>query len=127
LELADVAPQEEIAQATGYGQARSLRAYKWRFEEKGLRGFLDKQSPGRLPVTTCPEVEGAVVKVILEAVIGEHKLPNDETLAQEVNRRLEEKASHAGVVSASMVKTIRLRWGIRRRELSQQLKATHED
>lgn len=58
LELADVAPQEEIAQAVGYGQARSLRIYKQRFKEEG--------SPGRPAITTRPEVEGAVVQAILE-------------------------------------------------------------
>jgi hypothetical protein len=128
LELADVAPQEVIAQAAGYRQARSLRAYKRRFGEEGLRGFLDKQPPGRLPVTTCFEVEGAVVQAILEAVVAEHKLPRDEALAQEVNRLLEEKASeHAGAVTASMVQTVRLRWGIGRWELSQQLDAVFQD
>jgi len=128
LDLADVAPQEEIAQAIGYGQARSLQAYKRRFEEEGLRGFLDKHSSGRPPVTTRPEVEGAVIQAILEAAIGEHRLPDDAYLAQAANRLLEEEASeHAGKITTSMVKTIRLHWGIRRRELLHKIEAARQD
>ena len=45
LELADIAPQEVIAQAVGYSQSRSPRTYKQRLQEQGLGGLFDNPSP----------------------------------------------------------------------------------
>jgi hypothetical protein len=123
LELADVATQEEIAHAAGYSE-RTLRLYKQRLQEEGLGGLFDQPIPGRPAVTTQPTVEGAVVQAILAAVIGQHTLPDDATLAAAVNRHLTEKQDPlAEQVTASMVETIRLRWGIQRLPVRQQLRA----
>jgi transposase len=119
LELADVASQEEIARAAGYSE-RTLRLYKQRLHNEGLGGLFDHPIPGRPAVTTQPAVEGAVVQVILEAVITQHTLPDDAALAEAVNRHLAEKQDPLQV-SASMVETIRLGWGIKRLPVRQQL------
>lgn len=75
-----------------------------------------------VPVTTRLAVEGAVVQAILEAIIGQHALPDDATLAGAVNRLLAERLDPlAGQVTASMVETIRLGWGIRRPHVCQRL------
>jgi transposase len=119
LELADVASQEEIARAAGYSE-RTLRLYKQRLHNEGLGGLFDHPIPGRPAVTTQPAVEGAVVQAILEAVITQHTLPDDAALAEAVNRHLAEKQDPLQV-SASMVETIRLGWGIKRLLVRQQL------
>jgi len=63
-----------------------------------------------------------VVQAILEAVITQHTLPDDAALAEAVNRHLaEQQAPLAGQVTASMVETIRLGWGIQRQSVHQQL------
>lgn len=127
LELADVAPQAEIARAVGYSQDRSLRTFKQRLEGQGLSGLFDQPITGRPAVTSQPTVERAVVRAVLEAVITEHTLPDDEALAQTVNGYLEEaQEPWDGQVSASMVETIRLRLGIQRPTLTQQLEAAND-
>ena len=121
LELAEAASQEEIAHAAGYSE-RTLRLYKQRLQEKGLDGLFDHPIPGRPAVTTQPTVEGAVVQAILEAVIAQRTLPDDAALAEAVNRHLAEKQDPlAGQVTASMVETIRLGWGIKRLPVRQRL------
>ena len=100
LELANVATQEEIARAAGYA-GRTLRFHKQRLWDEGLTGLFDHPISGRPPVTTRPAVEGAVVQVILEAIIGQHALPDDATLAGAVNRLLAERQDPlAGQVTA---------------------------
>jgi len=121
LELADVASQEEIARAAGYSE-RTLRFYKQRLQGEGLGGLFDHPIPGRPAVTTQLAVEGAVVQAILEAVIAQRTLPDDAALAEAVNRHLAEKQDPlAGQVTASMVETIRLGWGIKRLPVRQRL------
>ena len=127
LELADVASQAEIARAIGYSQDRSVRLFKVRFQEQGLGGLFDRPITGRPAVTPQPAVERAVVKAVLKAVITEHALPDDETLAQAVNGYLTEaQEPWAGQVTASMVETIRLGLGIQRLLLAQQLQAAND-
>lgn len=119
LELANVASQAEIAGAAGYSE-RTLRFYKQRLRAAGLGGLFDHPIPGRPAVTAQPGVAGAVVQAILEAVIRQHGLPDDVTLAETVNRRLgEQQDPLAGQVTASMVETIRLGWGIQRQAMPQ--------
>ena len=121
LELSDAASQEEIACAAGYSE-RTLRLYKQRLQEKGLNGLFDRPIPGRPVVITQPAVEGAVVQAILEAVITQRTLPDDAALAETVNRHLAEKQDPlASQVTASMVETIRLGWGIKRLPVRQRL------
>ena len=121
LELANVACQEDIAQACGYSE-RTLRWYKQRLRDEGLAGLFDHPIPGRPTVTAQPTVEGAVVQVILEAVISQHNLPDDVWLAESVNQHLAEREEPlSGQITASMVETIRLRWGIQRQSVKQQL------
>lgn len=121
LELAGVAPQEKIARAASYAE-RTLRFYKQRLQEGGLPGLFDHPLPGRPPVTTQPAVEGAVVQAILEAIITQHTLPDDATLAEAVNRLMAAQQDPlAGQVTASMVETIRLGWGIQRPAVYQRL------
>jgi hypothetical protein len=121
LELANVASQEDIAQACGYCE-RTLRWYKQRLRDEGLGGLFDQPISGRPSVTAQPTVEGAVVQVILEAVINQHSLPDDAWLAEAVNRHLAEREEPLnGQITASMVETIRLRWGIQRQNVRQQL------
>jgi hypothetical protein len=125
LEVADVAPQAVLARAAGFNQSRSVRVYKQRLREQGLAGLFDHPISGRPAVTTQAAVERALVQVIVSAVIEEHSLPDDATLAERVNWILQEaQVTEAGQVTASMVETIRLRFGIRRQEISQQLQAT---
>lgn len=121
LELADAASQEEVARAAGYSE-RTLRLYKQRLHDDGLGGLFDHPIPGRPAVTTQPAVEGAVVQAILEAVITQHALPDDAALAEAVNRHLVERRDPlACQVTASMVETIRLGWGIKRLPVRQRL------
>lgn len=123
LEMADVAPQSDLA-AVGYRQTRSVRVYKDRLQADGLAGLFDRPIPGRPAVTTQVSVERALIQVILQAVIEEQVLPKDETLCERVNRFLSEQpAPHAEQVTPSMVETIRLRWGIQRPSLKQALQA----
>lgn len=126
LEAADVAPQAALARVVGLNQERSVRVYKQRLREEGLSGLFDHPIPGRPAITTKTEVEKALFLVILDAAIKEHALPDDTLLAERVNQSLHEaqkpEAAPKGYpVTASMVETIRLRWGIRRPELAQWL------
>ena len=52
LELADVAPQAEIARVVGYSQDRSVRLFTARFQEQGLGGLFDQPITGRPAVTS---------------------------------------------------------------------------
>jgi hypothetical protein len=127
LEAADVAPQADLARAADFAQSRSLRDYKQRLREEGLSGLWDHSIPGRPAITTRTPVEKALFQVILSAVIEEHALPDDVTLADRVNQALSEaQVPEAGRVTAPMVETIRLRWEIRRPTLIQQLQATRQ-
>ncbi len=124
LEAADVAPQAVLARVIGLNQDRSVRMYKQRLRIEGLSGLFDHPIPGRPAITTKTEVEKALFQVILEAVIQEHALPDDSLLAERVNQSLwETQEPEAGQMTASMVETIRLRWGIHRPNLTQQLQA----
>jgi len=124
LEAADVAPQAALARVVGLNQDRSVRVYKQRLREEGLSGLFDHPVPGRPAITTKTEVEKTLLQVILDAVIAEYVLPDDTLLAERVNQSLHEaQEPEAGQVTASMVETIRLRWGIRRPNLTQQLQA----
>jgi hypothetical protein len=127
LEAADVASQDELAEAVGFAQSRSLRAYIQRVREEGLWGLLDHPIPGRPAMTTRTPVEKALFQAILSAVIREHALPDDAALAKEVNQALQVgQVSEAGRVTASMVETIRLRWGMQRPVIDQQLQAAQQ-
>ena len=122
LEEAAVAPQTELAAAAGFSQDRSVRVYKERLKEQGLAGLFDRPISGRPAVTTQVPVEKAFLQVVLAAVIEEHALPQDADLAERVNQALREsQASEAGQVTAAMVETLRLRWGIQRLPLQQAL------
>jgi hypothetical protein len=124
LEAADVASQHDLAQAVGFTQSRSLREYIQRVREEGVMGLLDRPIPGRPAITTRTSVEKALFQAILSAVIDEHVLPDDATLAKRVNQTLrEDQAFEADCVTASMVETIRLRWGVQRPVVDQQLQA----
>jgi len=124
LEAADVAPQTVLAEAAGFTQARSVRVYKQRLREEGLAGLFDRPIPGRPAVTTQTPVEKAVYQVILSAVIEEHALPDDAALAERVNQALRgARVPETGLVTASMVETIRLHWDIQRPAITQQLQA----
>ena len=127
LEAADVIPQADLARAADFAQSRSLRDYKQRLREEGLSGLWDHPIPGRPAITTRTPVEKALFQVILSAVIEEHALPDDVTLADRVNQALSEaQVPEAGRVTAPMVETIRLRWEIRRPTLIQQLQAPRQ-
>jgi hypothetical protein len=122
LEAADVAPQSVLAEAAGFAQDRSVRVYKERLKEQGLAGLFDRPICGRPAVTTQTPVEKAFIQVVLTAVIEEQALPDDAVLAERVNQALgESQVSEAGQVTASMVETLRLRWGIQRLPLQQAL------
>jgi len=122
LEAADVAPQAVLALATGFAQTRSVRAYKQRVREEGLAGLFDHPIPGRPAVTTQPVVETAFIQVLLHAVITTRAVPDDATLAEQVNQALAQGQSpEAGPVTAAMIETLRLRWAIQRPALRQQL------
>mgnify|MGYP001572262586 CR=1 FL=1 len=124
LEAADVAPQRELAEAAGFSQDRSVRVYKERLKEQGLAGLFDRPISGRPAITTQTPVEKAFIQVVLAAVIEEHAVPADDALAERVNQVLrEDQASEAGGVTASMIETLRLRWGIQRVPLQQALGA----
>jgi hypothetical protein len=124
LEAADVAPQVVVGRVVGLNQDRSVRVYKQRLRAEGLSGLFDHPVPGRPAITTKTAVEKALLQVILDAVIAEHALPDDSLLAERVNQRLHEaQEPEAGQVTASMMETIRLRWGIHRPNLRQQLQA----
>jgi hypothetical protein len=127
LEAADVASQDELAQAVGFAQSRSLREYVQRVQEEGLEGLWNRPIPGRPTITTRTPVEKALFQAILSAVIEEQALPDDATLAKRVNQALNVgQVSEAGRVTASMVETIRLRWGIQRPVIDQQLQAVQQ-
>jgi hypothetical protein len=127
LEAADVASQNDLAQAAGFTQSRSLREYVQRLREEGLVGLWDHAIPGRPAITTRTPVEKALFQVILSAVIKEHALPDDVTLAERVNQALRKgRVPEAGSVTASMVGTIRLRWEIQRPVVNQQLQAAQQ-
>jgi hypothetical protein len=125
LEAADVAPQKVLAQAAGFTQSRSLRAYKQRLRTEGLSGLFDRPIPGRPAITTQAAVERALIQHILNAVIEEHVLPDDGVLAQRVNQELSMvQAPEAGSVTASMVESIRLRWEIQRSVIAEKVQAS---
>jgi hypothetical protein len=127
LEAADVACQDELAEAAGFSQSRSLRGYKRRLQDEGLSGLWDHSITGRSAITTRTAVEKALLQVILSAVIEEHAVPEDAILSKRVNQVLsKERLPEAGGVTASMVETIRLRWGIQRPVLSRQLQEAQE-
>jgi hypothetical protein len=127
LEAADVASQHDLAQAVGFTQSRSLREYIQRVREEGLVGLLDRPIAGRPAITTRTAVEKALFQAILNAVIDEHILPDDATLAKRVNQALrEDQVSEAGCVTVSMVETIRLRWEIQRPVVVRQLQAAQQ-
>ena len=122
LEAADVAPQQALAEAAGLTQDRSVRVYKDRLQSEGLAGLFDRPISGRPAITTQTPVEKALIQVVLAAVIEEHAVPDDGTLAERVNQVLRvDKAAAAGGVTASMVETLRRRWGIQRMPLQQAL------
>jgi hypothetical protein len=125
LEAADVAPQAVLAEAVGLSQSRSVRVYKQRLREEGLAGLFDHPITGRPAITTHTVVEKAVIQAILDAVISEHVVPEDTALAERVNQALRDvQAAEADRVTASMVETIRLRWGIQRPAVIRRLQAT---
>jgi hypothetical protein len=127
LEAADVASQNDLAQAVGFAQSRSLREYVRRLREQGLVGLWDHPISGRPAITTRTPVEKALFQIILSAVIEEHALPDDASLAERVNQVLRENhVPEAGGVTVSMVETMRLRWEIRRPVLEQQLQAAQQ-
>jgi len=127
LEAADVASQHDLAQGVGFTQSRSLREYMQRVRKEGLVGLWDHPIPGRPAITTRTPVEKALFQAILSAVIGERALPDDAALAKRVNQALKEsQGSEAGSMTASMVETIRLRWGIQRPVIGQQLQAAQQ-
>ena len=127
LEVADVAPQDELARAAGFTQSRSVRMYEQRLREEGLSGLFDHPISGRPAITTQLSVEKAFIQVLLSAVIEERALPDDEVLAERMNRELSEvQAPEAGHVTVSMVETIRLRLEIQRPRLNQHLQATRQ-
>lgn len=76
LEVADVAPQADLARVANFGQSRSLREYKQRLREEGLAGLWYHPIPGRPAITTRTLVEKALFQEILRAVIEEHTLPD---------------------------------------------------
>lgn len=124
LEAADVAPQVVLVRVVGLNQDRSVRVYKQRLRTEGLSGLFDHPVPGRPAITTKTAVEKAMLQVIMDAMIAEHALPDDSLLAERVNQSLHEaQEPEAGQVTASMMETIRLRWGIHRPNLTQQLQA----
>ena len=124
LEVAAVAPQAELAKAAGFNQDRSVRVYQERLKAQGLAGLFDRPMTGRPAITTQTPVEKALIQVILAAVMAEHTLPDDATLAERVNQALREsQAAEAGHVTASMAETIRLRWDIQRVPLQRALGA----
>jgi len=124
LEAADVAPQRELAAAAGFSQERSVRVYKERLQEQGLAGLFDRPITGRPAITTQTRVEQAFIQVVLAAVIADHALPDDAALAERVNQVLRAgQAAEAGGVTASMIETLRLRWGMQRLPLQQALDA----
>lgn len=122
LEAADVAPQRVLAEAAGLAQDRSVRVYKERLQEQGLAGLFDRPISGRPAVTTQTSVEKALLQVVLAAVIEEHALPDDAVLAERVNQALREsQAPEVSQVTARIVETLRLRWGVQRVPLQEAL------
>lgn len=121
LEEADVAPQQQIAEALGYQSDRSVRHIRSAIATSGLKALFDAPRSGRPAVVTQHAVEQAVIQEILAAVIADHVLPPDEELAQRASRRLEE--SGGPTITADQVEAIRLHWGICRPDIQAQLKA----
>lgn len=113
LESADVAPQQEIAEALGYKDARTVRHIRDQVEQEGLESLLSHVT-GRSPVTTRPEVIQAVIGEILSAVIEERHLPDDAEIAGRANRRLNQTGYEGEPVTERMAQTIRLDWEIER-------------
>jgi len=121
LEEADVAPQQQIAEALGYRSDRSVRHIHRAVAEKGLRALFDADRSGRPGVTSQQAVEQAVVQEVLAAVITDHALPSDDILAERVTRRLRQEGWDGPPLTTDQVETIRLRWGIRRPDIQRQL------
>jgi hypothetical protein len=120
LELADVAPQQEIAEALGYGSARMIRHIRDRVAQEGLDALLTHVL-GRPPVTTRPEVVQAVIGQILSAVIEERRLPEDAEVAQRANQLLSQTGYESEPITERMVQTIRLDWEIKRADTQRAL------
>jgi hypothetical protein len=120
LETADVAPQAMIGQSVGLNQARSVRLYKQRLQAEGIAGLFDRPITGRPAVTTQPAVEKGVVQTILNSVISEQSLLDDIIIATQVNKQLS-GTELDGQITPSMVETIRLRLGIYRPTINEQL------
>jgi hypothetical protein len=123
LEEADVAPQQQIAEALGYRSDRSIRHIQSAVAASGLRALFDAPRSGRPGVVTQHAVEEAVIQEILAAIITEHALPPDEELAQRATRRLQDTSGPTVPLTADQVEAIRLHWSIRRPNIKAQLKA----
>jgi len=117
LEEADVAPQQQIAQAL-------VRQIRRAMTTRGLEALFDAPRSGRTAVVTQHAVEQAVIQEILAAVIADHVLPPDEELAQRASRRWGETGGPS--LTADQVEAIRLRWGIRRPDIEAQRKAAQD-
>lgn len=122
LEEADVAPQQQIAEALGYRSDRSIRHIRGAIAASGLPALFDASRSGRPGVVTQHAVEQAVIQEILAAIITEHALPADEELAQRATGRLQGTGQPPVTLTSDQVETIRLRWGIRRPDIKAQLK-----
>jgi len=125
LELADVAPQPEIARTLGYESARTIRYIRDQVEQEGLDALISRVT-GRPSVTTRPEIVDATLEEILDAAINEHDLPEDNELARRINRRLEQTDYDGEPVTDRMVQTIRLRKDIERLATKQALSSIPE-
>jgi len=113
LSVGQVAPQEALAQALGYQDARSLRYLKESFRQVGVATFPEGERTGRPAVSTRPEVERAVVGALLGGALGTGCLPADEEVAVQIRERWAE-GGEAVEVTANLVQTVRLRHGIYR-------------
>jgi hypothetical protein len=125
LELSDVASQQEIAAAVGYSSDRTIRHIRDHITRQGLSGLVGDK-PGRPGVTTLPKVERAVIGEILSVVIEEHRLPEDGQLAGRINRRLAQTGYEGETVTETMIRTVRLRWQIKRPSTRQFLGSSPE-
>lgn len=122
LEEADVASQQQIAEALGYESDRSIRHIRGAVAANGLQALFDAPRSGRPGVVTQHAVEQAVIQEILAAIIADHALPADEELAQRATQRLQSTGGPPVPLTAAQVETIRLRWGIHRPDVKAQLK-----
>lgn len=123
LETADVAPQQEIAEALGYESARTIRHIRDQVEQAGLEALLS-QGTGRPPVTTQSKVIQAVIGEILSAIIEDRCLPDDAEIAEAANRHLSQTGYEGEPITEKMVQTIRLAWEIKRPPTQKALSST---